>query len=120
MSDEELMHSIAIRVKGQKGIKFTALADQAQTSGRKKLAAMLLDLESNTAEQVHSALQTITAISFPCKLLSERASMTMLQVQIQQRGPDRALGLHLRSQDLFRHAGLSQEEQYGRQQCQNT
>ena len=52
MSDAELMNSIADRVKGQKGIRFTHLANQAQDSGRKALAALLLDLESNAAEQV--------------------------------------------------------------------
>ena len=52
MSDAELMNNIAERVKGQKGIRFTQLANQAQDSGRKALAALLLDLESNAAEQV--------------------------------------------------------------------
>ncbi len=52
MSDADLMDSIADRVKGQKGIRFTQLANQAQDSGRKALAALLLDLESNAAEQV--------------------------------------------------------------------
>lgn len=52
MSDAELMNNIAERVKGQKGIRFTQLANQAQDSGRKALAALLLDLETNAAEQV--------------------------------------------------------------------
>ena len=56
MSDVELMGSIADRIKGQKGISFTQLANQAQDSGRKALAALLLDLETNAAEQVSSGL----------------------------------------------------------------
>lgn len=52
MTDADLMDSIADRVKGHKGIRFTVLAEQAQSSGRKTLAASLLELESNAAQQV--------------------------------------------------------------------
>lgn len=52
ISDSDLMEGIAERLKGHKGIRFTDLANQAQDCGRKTLAALLLDMESNTAEQV--------------------------------------------------------------------
>ena len=52
ITDADLMESIAERMKGHKGISFTRLAHEAQEVGRKALAALLLDLESNAAEQV--------------------------------------------------------------------
>lgn len=52
IADADLMDSIAERVRGHKGIRFTVLAEQAQKTGRKALAALLLDLETNAAEQV--------------------------------------------------------------------